>query len=129
MTACRLNLQCSHSRCPCITRMAATPVRTVYGVVHTFKRLSTSAYETYYTLNIVPRIALLQHTKRSEIYLIQSVTEGPDFDFRLSQSYTSNFAWRISVRKSTTSWQPSSVRTNLISVIWWMLSANSVAPV
>ncbi|WP_240150324.1 phage late control D family protein [Erwinia amylovora] len=104
-------------------------MRTVYGVVHTFKRLSTSAYETYYTLNIVPRIALLQHTKRSEIYLIQSVTEGPDFDFRLSQSYTSNFAWRISVRKSTTSWQPSSVRTNLISVIWWMLSANSVAPV
>lgn len=79
--------------------MPATPVRTVYGVVHTFQRLSTSADETHYTLKIVPRIALLQHTKRSEIYLNQSVPEvveqilrshgleGPDFDFRLSQSY------------------------------------------
>lgn len=84
---------------PLYNGMPATPVRTVYGVVHTFQRLSTSADETHYTLNIVPRIALLQHTKRSEIYLNQSVTEvveqilrshgleGPDFDFRLSQSY------------------------------------------
>ena len=77
----------------------ATPLRTVYGVVQTFQRLSTSADETYYTLDIVPRIALLQHTKRSEIYLNQSVPEvvekilrahgleGPDFEFRLSQAY------------------------------------------
>lgn len=84
---------------PEFTGAPATPVRTVFGVVHTFQRLSTSADETHYTLKIVPRIALLQHTKRSEIYLNQSVTEvvekilrshgleGPDFEFRLSQSY------------------------------------------
>lgn len=84
---------------PLFNGMPATPVRTVYGVVETFQRLSTSADETYYTLKIVPRIALLQHTKRSEIYLNQSVPEvvekilreheleGADFEFRLSQSY------------------------------------------
>jgi type VI secretion system secreted protein VgrG len=84
---------------PLYNGMPATPVRTVYGVVHTFQRLSTSADETHYTLDIVPRIALLRHTKRSEIYLSQSVPEvvekilrshgleGPDFEFRLSQSY------------------------------------------
>jgi len=84
---------------PLYNGMPATPLRTVYGVVHTFQRLSTSADETHYTLKIVPRIALLQHTKRSEIYLNQSVTEvvenilrshgfeGPDFEFCLSQSY------------------------------------------
>ncbi|MGU3484968.1 type VI secretion system Vgr family protein, partial [Enterobacteriaceae bacterium C34A] len=77
----------------------AVPVRTVFGVVHAFQRLSTSADESRYTLTIVPRIALMQHTKRSEIYLNQSVTEvvekvlrthgleGADFEFRLSQSY------------------------------------------
>lgn len=84
---------------PLYNGMPATPVRTVYGVVHTFQRLLTSADETHYALDIVPRIALLQHTKRSEIYLNQSVPEvvekilrshgleGPDFEFRLSQSY------------------------------------------
>ncbi len=84
---------------PVYNGLPATPLRTIYGVVHTFQRLSTSADETHYTLKIVPRIALLQHTRRSEIYLNQSVTdvvekilrshglEGPDFEFRLSQSY------------------------------------------
>ena len=84
---------------PAFTGAPATPVRTVFGVVHTFQRLLTSADETHYTVKIVPRIALLQHTKRSEIYLNQSVTEvvekvlrshgleGPDFEFRLSLSY------------------------------------------
>lgn len=84
---------------PLYNGMPATPVRTVYGVVQTFQRLSTSADETWYTLKIVPRIALLQHTKRSEIYLNQSIVEvvekilrshgleGADFEFRLSQSY------------------------------------------
>ncbi|MBM1021650.1 type VI secretion system tip protein VgrG [Enterobacter sp. A11] len=84
---------------PLYNGLPATPVRTVYGVVETFQRLSTSADETYYTLKIVPRIALLQHTKRSEIYLNQSVVEvveqilrshgleGADFEFRLSQAY------------------------------------------
>jgi Uncharacterized protein conserved in bacteria len=84
---------------PLYNGLPATPVRTVYGVVEAFQRLSTSADETYYTLKIVPRIALLQHTKRSEIYLNQSVVEvveqilrshgfeGADFEFRLSQAY------------------------------------------
>ncbi|MDD1953358.1 type VI secretion system tip protein VgrG, partial [Klebsiella variicola] len=52
-------------------------------------------------LTIVPRIALLDYTKGSEIYLNQSVTEvvekilrkhgleGPDFEFRLSREYPS----------------------------------------
>lgn len=84
---------------PLYNGLPATPVRTVYGVVQTFQRLSTSADETWYTLTIVPRIALLQHTKRSEIYLNQSVVEvvekilrahgleGADFEFRLSRHY------------------------------------------
>lgn len=84
---------------PAFTGAPATPVRTVFGVVHSFQRLSTSADETHYTLKIVPRIALLQHTKRSEIYLNQSVVEvveqilrfhgleGADFEFRLSSEY------------------------------------------
>lgn len=77
----------------------ATPVRTVFGVVHAFRRLSASADETLYALTIMPRIALLRHTKRSEIYLNQSVPEvveqilrshgqeGADFEFRLSREY------------------------------------------
>ena len=84
---------------PLYNGMPTTPVRTIYGVVQTFQRLSTSVDETWYTLKIVPRIALLQHTKRSEIYLNQSIVEvvekilrshgleGADFEFRLSQSY------------------------------------------
>ncbi|MDA5533817.1 type VI secretion system tip protein VgrG [Yersinia mollaretii] len=77
----------------------ALPVRTVYGVVHSFRRLSASVDETRYSLTLVPRIALLKHTKNNEIYLNQSVTEvveqvlrkhgfeGPDFEFRLSREY------------------------------------------
>ncbi|ANI82034.1 type VI secretion system Vgr family protein [Kosakonia oryzae] len=84
---------------PLYNGIPTTPVRTIYGVVQTFQRLSTSADETWYMLKIVPRIALLQHTKRSEIYLNQSIVEvvekilrshgleGADFEFRLSQSY------------------------------------------
>ncbi|WP_442801056.1 type VI secretion system Vgr family protein, partial [Serratia rubidaea] len=94
---------------PLYNGMPATPVRTVYGVVQTFQRLSTSADETRYSLKIVPRIALMQHTKRSEIYLNQSVVEvveqvlrshglaGDDFEFRLSQSYP--------VRELLTQWR------------------------
>ncbi|WP_054180880.1 type VI secretion system Vgr family protein [Trabulsiella odontotermitis] len=77
----------------------ALPVRTVYGVVESFRRVSTSNDETRYALTLVPRIALLGYTKGSEIYLNQSVTEvveqvlrkhgleGPDFEFRLSREY------------------------------------------
>ncbi len=84
---------------PVFTGGPAVPVRTVYGVVQSFRRLSTSADETRYSLTLVPRIALLKHTKNNEIYLNQSVTEvveqvlrkhgfeGPDFEFRLSREY------------------------------------------
>ena len=82
---------------PAFTGAPAVPARKVYGVVHSFRRLSTSADETRYSLTLVPRIALLKHTKSSEIYLNQSVTEvveqvlrkhgfaGPDFEFRLAR--------------------------------------------
>lgn len=77
----------------------AVPVRTVFGVVESFRRVSTSNDDTHYALTLVPRIALLAHTKGSEVYLNQSVTEvveqvlrkhgmeGPDFEFRLSREY------------------------------------------
>lgn len=77
----------------------ALPVRTIFGVVKSFRRVSTSNDETRYALTIVPRIALLDYTKGSEIYLNQSVTEvvervlrkhgleGPDFEFHLSRDY------------------------------------------
>ncbi|HEN1541786.1 TPA: type VI secretion system tip protein VgrG, partial [Klebsiella pneumoniae] len=77
----------------------ALPVRTVYGVVESFRRVSTSNDDTHYALTIVPRIALLAHTRGCEIFLNQSVTEvvekvlrkhgleGPDFAFRLSREY------------------------------------------
>lgn len=67
--------------------------------MHSFRRLSASVDETRYSLTLVPRIALLKHTKNNEIYLNQSVTEvveqvlrkhgfeGPDFEFRLSREY------------------------------------------
>ena len=79
---------------------AALPVRTVFGVVGAFRRLSTSREETRYALTLVPRIALLAYTRGSEIFLNQSVIEvveqvlrkhgleGPDFEFRLSQEYS-----------------------------------------
>ena len=79
----------------------ALPVRTVYGVVESFRRISTSGEDTRYALTLVPRIALLALTKGSQIYLNQSVTEvveqvlrkhgleGPDFEFRLSREYPS----------------------------------------
>ena len=79
----------------------ALPVRTVYGVVESFRRISTSGEDTRYALTLVPRIALLGFTKGSQIFLNQSVTEvveqvlrkhgleGPDFEFRLSREYPS----------------------------------------
>ncbi|WP_240726885.1 type VI secretion system Vgr family protein [Escherichia sp. E4742] len=77
----------------------ALPIRRVFGVVESFRRISASNDETRYALTIVPRIALLNYTKGSEIYLNQSVTEvveqvlrkhgleGQDFEFRLSREY------------------------------------------
>ncbi len=87
----------------------AVPVRTVYGVVDNFRRISVSGDEITCALRIVPRIALMQHTQRSEVYLNQSVPEvveqilrshgleGADFEFRLSQHYP--------VRELITQWR------------------------
>ncbi len=84
---------------PLFTGAPATGVRSVYGVVQSFRRVSTSADETHYTLRLVPRIALMHHTRHSEIYLNQSVIEvvenvlreheleGADFEFRLLREY------------------------------------------
>lgn len=84
---------------PVFTGAPAIPVRTVYGVVASFERISTSKEDTVYALALVPRIALLAHTKGCEIFLNQSVTEvvervlrkhgleGADFAFRLSREY------------------------------------------
>lgn len=84
-------------------------IRTVYGVISEFKHLKTSADETRYSLILVPRIALLQYTKCSEVYLNQSVTEvvekvlrrhgleGADFEFQLSREYP--------VRELITQWR------------------------
>ncbi|MGK3141383.1 type VI secretion system Vgr family protein [Pantoea sp. C2G6] len=87
----------------------ALPVRTVFGVVDSFRRISTSNDDTHYALTIVPRIALLGFTKGNQIYLNQSVTEvveqvlrkhgleESDFDFRLSREYPSReliIQWR-----------------------------------
>lgn len=87
----------------------AVPLRTVYGVVDTFRRISVSGDEITYALRIVPRIALMKYTQRSEVYLNQSVPEvveqilrshgleGADFEFRLSQHYP--------VRELITQWR------------------------
>jgi len=84
---------------PVFTGAPAVPVRTVYGVVQSFRRLSASADETRYALRLVPRLAMLQHTKNNAVFLNQSVTEvveqvlrkhglaGPDFEFRLTRAY------------------------------------------
>ncbi|EMH4161425.1 type VI secretion system tip protein VgrG [Pluralibacter gergoviae] len=86
---------------PMFDGAAALPVRTVFGVVESFRRVSTSNDETHYALTLVPRLALLACTRGSWIYLNQSVTEvvehvlrkhgleGPDFEFRLSREYPS----------------------------------------
>lgn len=94
---------------PVFTGAPAIPVRTVYGVVQSFRRLSTSPDESRYALRLVPRIALLAHTSNSAVYLNQSVSEvveqllrqhglaGPDFEFRLTQDYPA--------RELITQWQ------------------------
>ncbi|MGR7525741.1 type VI secretion system Vgr family protein [Klebsiella aerogenes] len=87
----------------------AVPVRTVYGVVDDFRRISVSGDESTYALRLVPRIALMRHTERCAVYLNQSVPEvveqilrahgleGADFEFRLSQAYP--------VRELITQWR------------------------
>ncbi|WP_297203001.1 contractile injection system protein, VgrG/Pvc8 family, partial [uncultured Pluralibacter sp.] len=57
---------------PMFDGAAALPVRTVFGVVESFRRASTSNDETHYALTLVPRLALLACTRGSRIYLNQS---------------------------------------------------------
>ncbi|MBU9838392.1 phage late control D family protein, partial [Rahnella aceris] len=64
-----------------------------------FQRLSTSADETLYRLELVPRLRLLENSTNSFIFQNQSVPEvaefilrkhgleGQDFEFRLSHTY------------------------------------------
>jgi type VI secretion system secreted protein VgrG len=84
---------------PTFSGAPALPLRTVYGVIESFRRISGSADETCYALRLVPRMALLKHTRGCDVWLNQSVTEvveqilrrhgleGPDFEFRLSRDY------------------------------------------
>ena len=84
---------------PLFNGTPAAPLRTVYGVVDTFRRISVSGDEITYALRLVPRITLMQHTEQCAVYLNQSVPEvveqilrshgleGADFEFRLSQTY------------------------------------------
>lgn len=84
---------------PVFTAAPSVPVRTVFGVISAFRRISTSKDETCYALTLIPRVALMKHSKSSEVFLNQSVTEvveqllrkhgleGPDFEFRLSRDY------------------------------------------
>ena len=100
---------CFTFRTPLYNGTPAVPVRTVYGVVDAFRRISASADEITYSLRLVPRIALMQHTRRCAVYLNQSVPEvaeqilrshgleGADFEFRLSQHYP--------VRELITQWR------------------------
>lgn len=94
---------------PEFTGAAGNPLRTMYGVVQSFRRVSSSGEDTRYALRMVPRIALLAHSQNSAIFLNQSVTdvveqvlrkhglEGPDFEFRLSRDYP--------VRELITQWR------------------------
>lgn len=75
------------------------PERAVYGVIRDFQRLSTSADETLYRFELVPRLRLLENSTNSFIFQNQSVPEvaefilrkhgleGQDFEFRLSHTY------------------------------------------
>lgn len=118
---------------PLLPNFPNQSIRTVYGVVCEFKHLKTSADETRYSLTLMPRIALLQYTKRSEVYLNQSVTEvvekvlrrhgleGSDFEFQLSCEYP--------VRELITQWRETDLafiqRILAENGIYWRLEMNS----
>lgn len=76
------------------------PLRTLFGVVSAFKRLSASVDEARYEITLQPRLALLDRGRQSRIYQQQSVPEivesilrsrhgfrGQDFFFRLVREY------------------------------------------
>ncbi|PKE28528.1 type VI secretion system tip protein VgrG [Rahnella sp. AA] len=112
---------------------SAQPGRTVYGVVRDFQRLSTSADETHYRFELVPRLRLLENTTRTAIYQNQSVPEvveqllrahdleGQDFEFRLRQAYPE--------RELITQWGENDlqfIRRILAEVgIWWRFETDT----
>jgi type VI secretion system secreted protein VgrG len=76
------------------------PLRTLYGVVTAFKRLSGSNDQATYAITLQPRLALLDRGQQFRIYQHQSVPqivenilrsrhrfEGQDFLFRLVREY------------------------------------------
>lgn len=76
------------------------PVRTLQGVVTSFRRLSSSRDETHYALTLQPRLALLKHSRQNAIYQDMSVPQivekilrerhgmrGQDFLFDLTREY------------------------------------------
>ena len=76
------------------------PVRTLQGVVTSFKRLSISEDEAHYALTLQPRLALLSRSHQSRIYQDMSVPQivehilrtrhdmrGEDFVFTLANEY------------------------------------------
>ncbi len=82
------------------------PLRTLYGVVTGFKRLSSSSDQSCYEITVQPRLALLSRGRQSRIYQHQSVPQivesilrnrhdfaGQDFLFRLAREYP----WREQV--------------------------------
>ncbi|WP_423732565.1 type VI secretion system Vgr family protein [Hafnia paralvei] len=87
------------------TALSMTPpvmqaLRTVHGVIQSFKRLSTSRDESRYEVTLVPRLALLAKSHQHAIYQNLSVPEivekilrdrhgfkGQDFLFTLAHTY------------------------------------------
>ncbi|MBD9677931.1 type VI secretion system tip protein VgrG [Pseudomonas sp. PDM18] len=75
------------------------PLRTLYGVITGFKRLSASRDEARYELMLEPRLALLRNGSQNRIYQNQSIPEiveiilrrhglrGQDFLIDLGQTY------------------------------------------
>ena len=96
-------------RAPLFQEKLNDVLRQIYGVVKSIKYIKTSSDETHYAVTLIPRIALLHYTQRSEIYLNQSAIEvvekvlrrhgfeGIDFEFQLSREYP--------VRELITQWQ------------------------
>lgn len=76
------------------------PLRKIHGVIQTFSRLSRSADETRYEVELVPRLALLNNTHQHAIYqnlsapqIVEKILRerhgfgGSDFWFRLHRQY------------------------------------------
>ena len=83
-----------------VTQLPEVPLRTLYGRITSFKRLSGSNDEACYEITLQPRLALLDKGRQFRIYQHQSVPEivesilrsrhdflGQDFFFKLAREY------------------------------------------